>query len=204
MPPFHIQEEMRKEFHEVLGMAISRWQFIEMAVFCNFHFLLETPFETSSTVFYHIRSSDSKLQLTDKLMRRRQSPSVVARWKPIHKNLLNNLIIRNNLAHFEAGFAWKPAVLGELKWEVIMSPSHLDIGSIRPEGVPAMNVAKLLEISAVYLEGCRTLIVFAKQCFPDWQQHIASLPPLLRQLLEIDLTATTDVATRQRLESLMP
>jgi hypothetical protein len=50
-------------FYRAVGKASARWQRVEAGLFILAHAIMQTDYQYSSIVFFHIRSADSKAPL---------------------------------------------------------------------------------------------------------------------------------------------
>ena len=129
MGPLHA---LTAEFQAKLGRALTRWQYVETGLFVLAHALMETRYEVSSTVFFHIKSAENKLSLVDKLCRLNLSQQVwQGEWRDLRKELSAHIDIRNALAHFEVMFVDRPVSTGGTWIELGLVTHHLDIYSAR-------------------------------------------------------------------------
>jgi hypothetical protein len=96
-----------RRLKEAIGEALMRWQHVETALFLIAHGLMGPDYEINSITFFHIKSAESKVSLTDKLIIHCCNKQICAsRWKPIKREIENLITFRNGLAHFEGFFVY--------------------------------------------------------------------------------------------------
>jgi hypothetical protein len=181
-----IHDRIAEPFYAALGRTLSNWQHVETGLFVIAHCLMETKFDVSSTIFFQIRSAESKLAGVDKLCQRVLSAEDYKRkWIPLFKDTQSYVKYRNGLAHFEISFLTDAGAMTKTAVPVVLTPHHLDTGAIRNGSTRAIDYENLLNAGSEFKNGFRRLIHFGAQNVPQWAQQIALLPPGLRQVIAI-------------------
>lgn len=167
-----------------LGQALARWQYIETGMFLIAHVLMATSYKASSIAFFHIRSAESKLQLIDKLACAILDQTTLKReWKPLRKDIDDAIDFRNALAHFEVSWI-DPARVQGTAFPIALSAHHLDHHAVRGGAVKALFIENLWQAAREYLDLAKRIMRFSANHLPDFERHIALLPPHLQQALE--------------------
>jgi hypothetical protein len=179
-------QTLTADFHQKLGLALTRWQNVETSLFGLAHALMETRYEISSTVFFHTKSAEAKLQLVDKLCLACLPEDVLNdEWHKLKKAVSNHIIARNAMAHSEVLLVDKPpSKSGIPSLAIALRPHHLDAQSARKAASKTRYAADISRAAREYLECAQALMRFAVQHIPDWQQRVAQLPPSLRLALK--------------------
>jgi len=126
----HTNGDLIAPFYRALGLATSRWQHVEAAIFVLFHALLNTENQYSSAVFFHIKSADSKLQLLDRLCRVHFGKTIIDNeWKRLCGDVKNAVESRNKIAHYETNYILNVDWLDPDNPPVALTPPHLDAKS---------------------------------------------------------------------------
>jgi hypothetical protein len=75
-------------FYRAVGKASARWQRVEAGLFILAHAIMQTAYQYSSIVFFHIRSADSKVKLVDRLCHAHFDKTIIKKeWTPLLKDL---------------------------------------------------------------------------------------------------------------------
>src|ERR1700736_7018946 len=81
-------------FYRAVGKASARWQHVEAGLFILAHAIMQTDYQYSSIVFFHIRSADSKVKLVDRLCHAHFDKTIIKKeGTPLLKDL--NLAVEN-------------------------------------------------------------------------------------------------------------
>ena len=179
-----IHAQVAQPFYAALGVTMSRWQHVETGLFVVAHALMATTYEVTSTVFFLIRSADTKLALVDKLCHRTLPAKVCeTNWRPLRKAVNSYVEYRNGLAHFELNFLTDARTMVETSVPVILSPHHLDVGAVVDGQVRAVSYENLIEAGKEFLDGTRRLIQFGAAHIPHWRRQVKLLPSNLQRAL---------------------
>jgi len=145
---------------------------------------MDAPYKTSSLVFFHITSADSKLGLTDKLVQSFVSEHVYRTdWKAIRKEFIELSKFRNALAHFEVNWLDVNFVNGKSKFPIALTAHHLDtVRSGKSDN--GLFVEEIEKGSDILLDFAKRIFSFTVKVVPDLEPRTKQLPPNLQRVLE--------------------
>jgi hypothetical protein len=174
-------DPLLQQLHYLVGRALTNWQNVETGMYVTFHCCLGSPHDRSAAAFFHIQSADSKLSLTDRLCSMEADQTLYAQqWKPLHKQLKEDVLARNALAHFEVNrLAYVPK---GTKHPIALTPHILAPVYSTDKHVRALYLENLNAIGNAYSKRAVALVAFAQK-LPHWPQQSSILPPELRQAL---------------------
>lgn len=139
--------EDEAQLYQALGLALTRWQHIETAMYLGAFFLMKTDHKACATAFFHIKSAESKFSLVEKLIG--QAISQHERqiyWKPLSKEISDIIDFRNALAHFEVFFLTDyelKKINPQTKYRYALAPHHLDPSHSRGGSVKLLSVEQM-------------------------------------------------------------
>jgi hypothetical protein len=166
-----------------IGHALTRWQYIETALFALAHCLMEAPYKTSSVIFFHIRSAESKFSLIERLLFGLPAyQKHVRTWKALKKDFEELAEFRNALAHFEISWLDAKWAEGKTQYPIVLSAHHMDTRRTN-SGKNGLFVEQILEGANAFNRYTERMIEFVAELFPDIEQRSEQLPPPLRQIL---------------------
>ena len=182
--PMTIDPAALRQLKEAIGEALMRWQHVETALFLIAHGLMGPDYEINSITFFHIKSAESKVSLTDKLIIHCCNKQICAsRWKPIKREIENLITFRNGLAHFEGFFVY-PTMMDAYPsaLPVGIAPHHLllDAAASRGGTVKCLTVESIERGSQDLLQITNALIAFACAHVQGLASKIDGLPPPMR------------------------
>jgi hypothetical protein len=124
LPPEHIKAHKEKygklgnEFYALLGRCIAAWSYIDQAVFDIMQSCLAPHYEQSAIIYFRISSLDTRLGLTDELVRSllpgrdkqagEHDPPSVKEWSALCKSVKALLAERRRLAHHSVALDYGP------------------------------------------------------------------------------------------------
>jgi hypothetical protein len=97
---FH-KVSLDEDVYVAMGLALSKWQGIETALYRIVHAVLNTESKFSSAVFYQIKSPQNKIGLADNLLKLNDANAHETLFKPTIKKAQKLCEIRNTIAHSE-------------------------------------------------------------------------------------------------------
>lgn len=174
-----VDQEALRRLKQAIGEASMRWQYVETALFLIAHGLMGPDYAINAIIFFHIKSADSKLSLTDKLISSCLNKKTYDEcWKPIKKDIGNLILFRNSLAHFEMFFV-DPEVMDDYPsaLPVGISPNYLDAFASRDGTVKSLTVESIEHGSQELLQMTNKLIAFARVHVQGLALKIDGLPP---------------------------
>lgn len=180
IPPNH--EELSVPFYAALGRSLAFWQRVESSLFVVIHAILGCEHPLSSTVFFHIKSPDAKLQLADKLCRLHFSDKgILSEWKTLHGYAKDAVSTRNKIGHFEIQFiAVDAGVLKDGEPPFALTSHHLDVNQNK-----LMATTSDLEGSAeAYQNVSKAILQFVRDHFDMQALRTSNLPEDTLQYLE--------------------
>lgn len=175
------------ELHEALGEALTRWQHVERSLYLVTHCLIGASHEATSIVFFHIKSAESKLALTDKLCRQFLTQAAYqGAWRDLRKSLTSLIDLRNGMAHFgvvnfDIEELPKPR---RTRFPIMLAAHDLDVSAVRDGTSKGLFLETVRDAGLRYVAASIDLIRFGFDHVPHWQPHIRSLPPNLQQHLQ--------------------
>ena len=168
-----------RRLKEAIGEALMRWQHVETALFIIAHSLMGADYAINSITFFHIKSAESKLSVTDKLISHcLDNKTYYEFWKPIKKEIQNLITFRNSLAHFD-GFFVEPGIIESYPspFPIGIAPHHLDAFANRGGMVKALTVELIEHGSRELQQTTNILLAFARA---HMAPKIDDLPPPMR------------------------
>ena len=182
---YKVTDKIAAPLYEALGKAFARWQDVEFALFMVAHAVIDSPAEVSSTVFFHIKSQDSKAQLCDKLWRLDLHPDLLQPWVDLHGRISRALETRNKYAHYETAWLSKdaPPPLSEITPPIILLPHHLDYVTWKRPNRIYFGVNDVEKSALQWQELMRDILAHVLMRFSIAQLRIESLRPEVALLL---------------------
>jgi hypothetical protein len=173
------------ELHRALGQALVKWQHVETGLYIVTHCLLETKHELSSTVFFHIQSTVSKLSLADKLCKGCiTQDDYQNHWRPMKKEIGAATEIRNGLAHFDLSVTDTSQLKRKTAYPLILSPNLYDESAKGQNGqVKALFVEDIQQTATWFQKLAQQLVEFVPACIPQWENRTTTLPQEIQRLL---------------------
>ncbi|MDR3424127.1 MAG: hypothetical protein P4M13_03485 [Alphaproteobacteria bacterium] len=180
--PFPEDEE---KLYQALGLALTRWQHAETALYLIAFALMGTDHQSCAMAFFYIKSAENKLAFVDRLLTVRLSQFVIQRyWKPIVKDTRTVIDVRNALAHYETVIL-NDEGMKKLKpktnYRYILANHHLDFYQWRNDTGNALSVEKIIEHSDNTKLVTYKMLYFLIDHVPWPEQQAASLEPRLLQ-----------------------
>lgn len=170
-------------FYRAVGKASARWQHVEASLFILAHAIMQTDYQYSSIVFFHIRSADSKVKLVDRLCRAHFDKTIIKKeWTPLLKDLNSAVETRNSIAHWEANFILDVSVLEPWEPPLALTPHHLDARAQADTRGATTNT--LNQTAEEFLALANRLLRFVAPHFSDKALHATNLPRRLLLYLE--------------------
>lgn len=198
IPTVPYPEEL-DELYRVLGKALTRWQYIETALYLLVHCLMGAEHEQMAIAFFHTKSAENKLALADKLVFHSLSQNVYKdKWKPLRLSLSKIVEFRNALAHFEVFVVNPVKFKPPTKYHLAIAPHHLDVSARRSGNIRVLSVEAIDANAEVLRERTYRLIEFIVTCVPHIEQRIKSLPQDLQRYLGSFRKTTTTKARQLR------
>lgn len=167
---------------QAVGQAITEWPWVGKSLFALTHCLMNTSYETSSTVFFHLKSAENKVALVDKLCRLHLAPSIYqTEWVPIRKNLSLPIENRNALAHSSLSWIDSDDARSGKVFPLFITQNFVDHASSGKGGYLLEDIKGMAED---FVALSNVIMGFVFKHFPDYQERLASLPTNLLQDLE--------------------
>jgi hypothetical protein len=170
-------------FYLAIGRAMARWQYVEAGLFVLAHAIMQTDYQYSSVVFFHIKSADSKVKLVDRLCRAHFDKTIIKNeWTALLKDLNSAAEIRNSIAHWEANFILDVSVLEPWEPPIALTPHHLDARAQADTRGATTNT--LNQTAEEFLALANRLLRFVAPHFSDKALRSTNLPQRLLLYLE--------------------
>jgi hypothetical protein len=167
-------------FYAALGRAFAKWQNVEAALYMMAHVSLGTEPRTTSIVYFHVRSQDSKIKLVDKLCRENLRPELLRFWTDdFHKRLEDSCAVRNRFAHFETASVLDPSAYDGADPPLILVPHHMDYGTLERKTVQFYHTAEILEHGSRWATLANDMFTFVVSHFEANDLHMHLLPPVV-------------------------
>ena len=161
-------EAARDRLYYVLGMAITRWQHIDSALFLITHFAMQLSFDQSSRKFFDKRTAGRKLKLVDEVLKTRLHKDAYKDvWLKLKGEVKAVIKFRNGLAHFEVSFLpTLDSYADKTKYPVLISPHHNEMGAIKNGFVECLFIEEIETNAVEMVDMTYRLIYFLLDFLP--------------------------------------
>jgi hypothetical protein len=180
--------EDAESLYQALGLALTRWQHIETALYLATFLLMKTDHNACSVAFFHIKSGENKLSFVDKLMSQSlKQHDRLTYWTPLKNELSDIIYFRNALAHFEVFFLTDDEfkkIAPPTQFRYALAPHHLDPSHGRGGNVKALSVETIRANADEMRKATYHLLYFLIDFIPFLDDQLTSLEPRLMTLLE--------------------
>lgn len=169
----------RDRLYHALCEGLVRWQYIETALYLIALALTGMDQKTCSLMFFHVKSAENKLALTERLIFDNINQHERAKyWKPISGSIADAIKFRNSLAHFET-FVLTDEEFSKIrpktKFRYVLSVHHLDYYAAKSGSVKALAVESINHNSNELRILTYRLIYFLVDHIPQLDRLTASL-----------------------------
>lgn len=180
------------EFYKLLGLCISRWSYTEEVLFSICQYILQTREDFAAIIYYRTPTLDSRLSLTDELLRAFLPKSekkngghphkLLTEWLKIRNKIRDLLPLRNSLAHHQVRQVYRSTYvdggidLGNGEFTFVRVASPLEIGASRSElvrGKEPIGPLSQSDIAAHYpkIEAARDELMKFQHRILHWRQQ---------------------------------
>ena len=178
--PFPEDED---KFYQALGLALTRWQHAETALYLIAFALMGTDHKSCALAFFYIKSAESRLAFVDRLLTTHMPQCLIkSHWFPITKDIRNVIDIRNALAHFETVVLSDEGmnkITPKTNYRYMLANHHLDFYQWRNNSGKGLTVEKIREHSDDAKLVTYKVLYFLIDHIPWPEQQAASLEPEL-------------------------
>ena len=189
----HLAEAL---IYQAIGRAITEWPWVETSLFALAHCLMSTSYETSSTVFFHLKSAENKTALVDKLCRLHLPQQIYqSSWMAVRKNLSLPIENRNALAHSSLAWTDSDDARSGKVFPLHITSNFVDFSSSKKGG---LDLADIHGMAEDFVALSNLIMSFVFMHFPDYRERLAVLPANLLQDLETIHSMATAKAPVER------
>jgi hypothetical protein len=168
-------------FYQAIGLAITRWQYVESSLFVLMHGVLGVDSKLSRLIFFQAQGAAPKIEMMDRLCRAHFGEAVISEWDQIHKDIRDALPLRNAIAHWEMNIVTDPSYLDRGEPPIVLSRQHMDFRSIGD--MRAISTQTATKIAEEFLFLSRQLIHFTASQFPIEKFRATNADPRIIEIL---------------------